>query len=126
MLSAVEGAGPRGAELEAFLSTPCNHMARLIRDLCEPSAVRENLKDVLKFIKDVRSPDPSIDMQICSRHPFEGDRCSTRLIFISESHCHCQTHTMHLIHRRPDAVVGSDATTLCWLRSFRCISVTVP
>ena len=59
MLSAVRGAAPRGAQLEAFLNTPCNHMARLIRDLCEPSAVRENLKDVLKFIKDVRRPDPS-------------------------------------------------------------------
>ena len=60
MLSAVKGAGPQGAELDAFLNTPCHHMARLIRDLCEPSAVRESLKDVLKFIKDVRSPDPFI------------------------------------------------------------------
>ena len=53
MLSAVEDAAPEGAELEAFLGKPCNHMARLIRDLCAPDAVQENLKNVLTFIKNV-------------------------------------------------------------------------
>ena len=53
MLSAVKDAAPEGAELEAFLGKPCNHMARLIRDLCAPESVQENLKNVLAFIKDV-------------------------------------------------------------------------
>ena len=53
MLSAVQGAAPEGVELEAFLGKPCNHMARLIRDLCAPEAVQENLKNVLAFIKNV-------------------------------------------------------------------------
>ena len=53
MLSAVKGAAPKGAELEAFLDKPCNHMARLIRDLCAPESVQENLKNVLAFIKNV-------------------------------------------------------------------------
>ena len=76
MLSAVKGDAPQGAELEAFLSTPCHHMARLIRDLCEPSAVRESLKDVLKFIKDVRSPDPWLCIPSFSSRPSEGNPCS--------------------------------------------------
>lgn len=126
MLSAVKGAGPQGAELEAFLNTPCHHMARLIRDLCEPSAVRENLKDVLKFIKDVRSPDPWLCIPSFLSHPSEGDQCSVKLMLISESHCHCQPHAMHSLHSCPDVIVGSDATMLCWLRSHRCISVTTP
>ena len=53
MLSAVKDAAPEGAELEAFLGKPCNHMARLIRDLCMPESVQENLKNVLAFIKNV-------------------------------------------------------------------------
>ena len=55
MLSAVKDAAPEGAELEAFLGKPCNHMARLIRDLCAPESVLENLKNVLAFIKNVRT-----------------------------------------------------------------------
>ncbi|CAK0731645.1 hypothetical protein CVIRNUC_000023 [Coccomyxa viridis] len=51
MLSAVKDAAPEGAELKAFLGKPCNHMARLIRDLCAPESVLENLKNVLAFIK---------------------------------------------------------------------------
>ena len=56
MLSAVKGAAPEGAELEAFLGKPCNHMARVIRDLCAPESVQDNLKNVLTFIKNVRPP----------------------------------------------------------------------
>ena len=53
MLGAVKDAAPDCAELEAFLGKPCNHMARLIRDLCAPESVQENLKNVLVFIKNV-------------------------------------------------------------------------
>ena len=56
MLSTVEDAAPEGAEREAFLGKPCNHMARLIRDLCAPESVQENLKNVLTFIKNVSTP----------------------------------------------------------------------
>ena len=98
MLSAVRGAAPQGAQLEVFLNRPCNHMARLIRDLCEPSAARENLKDVLKFIKDVRSPGPCLCIHSFRSHTSEGEQCSGELMLISASHCHCQTHTMHSFH----------------------------
>ena len=126
MLSAVKGAGPQGAELEAFLSMPCHHMARLIRDLCEPRAVRESLKDVLKFIKDVRSPEPWLCKPSYLSHPSEGDQCSVKSMLNSDTHCHCQPHAMHFLHSRPDVIVGSDATMLCWLALHQCIPVTVP
>ena len=94
MLSGVKGAAPQGAKLESLLTKPCNHMARLVRDLCEPSAVGENLKDVLKFIKDVRSPDSSMKMYSISCHPSEGDRCSVRWKVQFTPHCRCQSHTV--------------------------------
>ena len=64
MLSAVEDAAPQGAEREAFLGKPCNHMARLIRDLCAPESVQENLKNVLTFIKNVSTPFASLCLDI--------------------------------------------------------------
>ena len=101
MLSTVKGATPQGAELKALLDTPCNHMARLVRDLCEPSAVRENLKDVLKFIKDVRNLNPSSRICPLSHCPSGGDRCNAILMLFCTPHCHCQIGTMHIFHDCP-------------------------
>ena len=85
MLSAVGAAAPQGAELEAFLGKPCNHMARLIRDLSAPESVQENLKNVLAFIKNV-SPFPALSCLAAS--PLCHNLCN-----LSQCGCYDTAHS---------------------------------